>query len=304
MTATVNGAREWLGLSVLVPMRQSLESCETSTCFGSCKSRMTEPQRIERICLLKLEARDLVSKLDGSLVEVVVALDIGVKAPVVEEGGLDDQRRKGGGLGTQELDEPAWEDVGVGFDGDDGVGEKGMEEELLVVSSQRAGRVLCPLKVFDEGGLYRLSVNGTDDEVGETAVVGLETLRAFSKSDESGECGGVVACSYVGKLLVEEFDFLSPHLVGEGVFGKGRIESGLLGICFALDLVNPLEGGLGHLLSQYSSEVGGEAITEVCKLRVARDGGDGEVWVKEVVDKGVAEARGDLERHRRRGNSR
>ena len=40
-----------------------------------------------------------------------------------------------------------------------------------------------------------MSVDGTDDEVGETAVIGLETFGAFSESEESGKCGGVVACS-------------------------------------------------------------------------------------------------------------
>ena len=40
-----------------------------------------------------------------------------------------------------------------------------------------------------------LSVGGTDDEVGKAAIVGLEALGAFSESDESGERGGVVACS-------------------------------------------------------------------------------------------------------------
>ena len=154
LTTAIDGACERFGIPVLVSMRKSLKSCETSTCFGSCKPRVTEPQRIERICLLKLEAHDPVSKFDGSLVEVVVALDVCTKAPVVEEGGFNDQCRECGGLGTQKLDEPIWEDVGVGLDGDDGNGEKGMEEELLVVSPQRACCILCPLEVFDEGGLY------------------------------------------------------------------------------------------------------------------------------------------------------
>ena len=49
--------------------------------------------------------------------------------------------------------------------------------------------------MLDKGGLYGLSVDGMDDEVGEAAVIGLEAFRAFSESDESGERGGVVACS-------------------------------------------------------------------------------------------------------------
>ena len=98
LATTVDGTREWLGVPILMPMCQSLESCETSTCFSSCKSRMTEPQRIERICLLKLEARDLVSKFDSGLVEVVIALDVCAETPVVEEVGFNHEGCECGGL--------------------------------------------------------------------------------------------------------------------------------------------------------------------------------------------------------------
>ena len=268
LTTTVDGTCEWFGVPILVPVCQGLESCEASTSFGSCKLRVTELQQIECICLLKLETRDLVSEFDGGLVEVVITFDVRAKAPVVEKGDFDDQCREGGGLGTQELDKPIWEDVGVGLDGNDGVGKEGVNEDLLVIPSQCACRVLRPLEILDKGGLYHLTINGVDDEVGETTIVGLETFQAFSESDECGECGGVVACSYVGKLLMEECNLLSPHSVGEGVLGKGRIEGGLFVIDVILNLVDPFEGGLGHLLSQYGSEVWGETITKLCELRV------------------------------------
>ena len=128
LTTTVDGACEWFGVPILMPMCESLESCETSTCFGSCKPRVTEPQRIECICLLKLEARDLVSEFDGGLVEVVIAFDVGAKAPVIKEVGFNHEGRERGGLRTQELDEPVGENVWVSLDGDNGVGEKGVEE--------------------------------------------------------------------------------------------------------------------------------------------------------------------------------
>ena len=112
----------------MVSMCKSLESCETSTCFGSCKPRMTEPQQIERICLLELEPRDLVSEFDGDFVEVVVAFEVGTEAPIVEEVGFDHEGREHGGLRAQELDEPVGEDVRVGLDGDDGIGKKGVKE--------------------------------------------------------------------------------------------------------------------------------------------------------------------------------
>ena len=98
LTTAVDGTREWLGVSILMPMCQSLESCETSTSFGSCKPRVTEPQRIERICLLKLEARDLVSEFDGGLIEVVIAFDVCTEAPIIEEVGLDHEGCERGGL--------------------------------------------------------------------------------------------------------------------------------------------------------------------------------------------------------------
>ena len=112
----------------MVPMSEGLEPRETSTCFGACKSRMTEPERVERICLLKLEARDLIAEFDGGLVEVVVPFDVGTEAPVVEEVSFDHEGRECGGLGAQKLDEPVGEDVRIGLDGDDGVGEERVEE--------------------------------------------------------------------------------------------------------------------------------------------------------------------------------
>ena len=151
-----------------------------------------------------------------------------------------------------------------------------------------------PFEVLDEGGLYGLSVNSTDNEVGEAAVIGLETLGALSESEEACECGGVVACSYVSKLLLERCHLLSPHPVGKGVLGLGCVESGLLLVRLALNLVSPFEGSLGHLLSQYGLEFGGKAVSQVFELRIAGSWGDGEIRVKEVVDKRFVESRGDL----------
>ena len=207
-------------------MCEHLESCETLTCFGLCKPHVTEPQRIERICLLKLELGNLVSQLNGDLVEVMVALDVCTKAPIIEEGGFDNKGRERGGLRAQELDKPVGEDIGIGLDRDDGIGKEGMKEQLLVVSPECTGSVLTPLEIFDEGGLYGLSINGTDNEVREAAIVGLKALRALSKSEEAGEREGVVACSYVGKLLLERCHLLSPHSASEGLLGcKAEHES-------------------------------------------------------------------------------
>ena len=123
LTTAIDGTCEGLGVSVLVSMRESLESRQTSTCFGSCKPRVTEPQRIERIGLLKLEVGDLVSQLDSSFIEVMVALDVCAETPVIKEGGLDHEGRECRGLRPQELDKPIGEDIWIGLDGDDGIGE-------------------------------------------------------------------------------------------------------------------------------------------------------------------------------------
>ena len=89
LTTAIDGTCEGLGVSVLVSMHKSLESCKMSTCFGSCKLRVTEPQRIERICLLELESSDLIPKFDCGLIKVVIALDVGAETPIVEEVGFD-----------------------------------------------------------------------------------------------------------------------------------------------------------------------------------------------------------------------
>ena len=60
---------------------------------------------------------------------------------------------------------------------------------------------------------------------------------------------------------------------------------------------------MGHLLSQYGSELGGETVPKVFELRVAGGRGHGEIRVKEVVDEGVVKSRGDLQRRgRERGD--
>ena len=128
LTTTVDGTHKGFWVSVLVSMCESLESRETSTCFSLCKPRVTEPQQIERICLLKLEAGDLISELDSGFIKVVVAFDVSTETPIVEEGGFDHEGREHGGLRTQELDEPVGEDIRVGLNRDDGVGKEGVKE--------------------------------------------------------------------------------------------------------------------------------------------------------------------------------
>ena len=56
------------------------------------------------------------------------------------------------------------------------------------------------------------------------------------------------------------------------------------------------ESGLGHLLSQYGSELGGETVSKVLELGVAGGRGNGEIRVEEIVDEGVVKSRGDLQR--------
>ena len=81
--------------------------------------------------------------------------------------------------------------------------------------------------------------------------------------------------------------------MGKGVLGLGSVEvrSSLVRLTLGF-----LEGGLGHLLSQYGSELGGEAVPKVLELGVPRGRGNGEIRVKEIVDEGVAKSRGDLQR--------
>ena len=212
------------GVSFLVTVGEGLQPSETLTCFGSCKPRVTEPHQIECICLLKLETSNLITQFNGIFVEVMIVLEICAESPVVEEGGLDNEGGECWRLRPHELDEPVGKNVWVGLNRDDGVSEKGMEEYPLVLSSEGAGHILTPFEVLNKGGLNRLPVCSVDNEVGEAAIVSLIALGAFSVSDEGCECGGVVACSYVGKLLVEGFHLLMPHPLGEGLLGLDCLE--------------------------------------------------------------------------------
>ena len=83
--------------------------------------------------------------------------------------------------------------------------------------------------------------------------------------------------------------------MGEGILGLGGVRVCSPLVRFTLGL---LEGGLGHLLSQYGSELGGETIPQVLELSIARGGGNGEIRVEEIVDEGVIKSRGDLQRWR------
>ena len=77
--------------------------------------------------------------------------------------------------------------------------------------------------------------------------------------------------------------------MGKGALGLGSVEvrSSLVGLALGL-----LESGVGHLLSQYGSEFGGEAISKVLELGVASGGGNGEIRVEEIVNEGVVKSRG------------
>ena len=86
--------------------------------------------------------------------------------------------------------------------------------------------------------------------------------------------------------------------MGKGVLGLGSVKvcSSLVRLTLGL-----LEGGLGHLLSQYGSEFGGETVSKAFELGVPGGRGNGEIRVEEIVDEGVVKSRGDLQRRWRRG---
>ena len=73
----IDGTSEGFGVPILVVVHEGLHAGEMSTCFDSCKPHVTELERIEHICLLKLESGNFVPQLDGSFVEVVISFDVG-----------------------------------------------------------------------------------------------------------------------------------------------------------------------------------------------------------------------------------
>ena len=103
------------------------------------------------------------------------------------------------------MDKPVGEDVGIGLDGDNEVGEERVEEQLLVIPSESPCGILGPVTILHEGSLYGLLVDGADDEVRKAAVVGLESFRAPSESDECGERGGAHAAPKVHKVWKKPF---------------------------------------------------------------------------------------------------
>ena len=81
---------------------------------------------------------------------------------------------------------------------------------MFVLSFECTGCKLSPFEVLDEGRLNRLPIWKTNNKVWEASIVGLVSFEDLTVLDNVLECGGVVACLYVGKLFVEGLDLLTP----------------------------------------------------------------------------------------------
>ena len=95
---TVDGTGEWFRIPLLMTVGEGLQAGEMSTCFGSCKPRVTEVQRVKRVRLLELEVGDFISQSGGIFIKFVVTFNVGAETPVIEEGGFDEEGGESRGL--------------------------------------------------------------------------------------------------------------------------------------------------------------------------------------------------------------
>jgi hypothetical protein len=144
------------------------------------------------------------------------------------------------------------EDVGDPIRTTEGEGEEVVSMYERVGSSDRSqgeGRANEPLNIR---GLNLFTPFDTNEEIRETTVILFEARRGLSVGGVKDR-GGVVACAYVGKLLVEGVDLGLPVASQLGLLVPDGLEGGLDALLLSLDLVGPLDSGFGRLLTQEGS---------------------------------------------------
>jgi hypothetical protein len=141
--------------------------------------------------------------------------------------------------------------------------------------SQREGRANKALNIW---GLNLFTPFDRNEEIWEATVIRLVALRGVSVGGVKDR-GGVVACAYVGKLLVEAVNLLLPFAPQAGLLVAGGFEGGLEELLLSLQSLDPLDPCLGHLLTQEGLVFGLEVDSIVDQLLVTGSGGDGHVFV-------------------------
>jgi hypothetical protein len=143
----------------------------------------------------------------------------------------------------------------------------------------------------------------TNEEIREATDIRFEALRGVRVGGIKDR-GGVVACAYVGKLLVEAINLLLPLASHAGLLIAGGLEGGLKEGLFALQSLDPFDPGLGRLFTQEGTVLDFKVDPVGDQLLVARAGRDGLFFVSQYGDEVVIESESWAEWKGGRGSGR
>jgi hypothetical protein len=130
----------------------------------------------------------------------------------------------------------------------------------------------------------------TNEEIREATVIRLVALRG-DRARRIKDRGGVVACTYVGKLLVEGVDLGLPVASQLALLVPDCLKGSLDELLLSLELVSSGEPCLGRLLTQEGSVFVLQVEPVGIELEVSRAWGDGLVVVFEHGDERFIESR-------------
>jgi hypothetical protein len=119
-------------------------------------------------------------------------------------------------------------------------------------SSERAQGEGRANEALNIRGLNLFTPFDSNEEIREATVVRFVALRGVRVGGVKDR-GGVVACAYVGKLLMEGIDLGLPVASQLGLLVSDCLESGFDELLLSLDLVSPLDACLGRLPTQEGS---------------------------------------------------
>jgi hypothetical protein len=284
------GPAAGVAMPFLMVEAESLGGRQTASGVCPGETGVTKADGVEGVGVLVLQGRDL--GLEGLLVffELVIPLDVPHKSPVVEIQGLSNEGVVGWGGRGDDSDEPWREDVGDPIRTTEGEGEEVVSMYECVGSSdcsQRKGRANEALNVR---GLNLFTPFDTNEEIREATVIRLVALRGVRVGGIKDR-GGVVACAYVGKLLVEVVDLFLPVASQLALLVSDGLEGGLEKLLLSLETLHPFDPCLGCLLTQEGSVLVFEVEPMGVELQVPTAWGDGLIVVLQHVDEGVIESR-------------
>ena len=180
---------------------EPLTACQSKAGVGSRKAVMGESNLLEDVIFLGLEGGDLVREARGLDLTLVIPLELGDEAPVVQTLGFLEEDGESLGVGSEDVNEPRREGVrhGLAMVGGGGVEFIGVDRVgWSPKTSQRVGAVRGALDVRRH---HLIPVRPRNEETRELIIVDLppvgggdlSLLRGDSTSPPDWESGGVVA---------------------------------------------------------------------------------------------------------------